>query len=125
MVVEQDRILTLAGDAEFAVAVGVTFLVTPAYHIAVTLQDGAVGESVADKVGAVGNHETGNIHGRGCGVSNLHIVQILTVGGDISAVARKNFTDNHRLGADIVAAALTVEDHSKGDSSRKQNDAGK
>ena len=80
---------------------------------------------VADKVGAVGNHETGNIHRGRCGVPNLHIVQILTVGGDISAVARKNFTDNHRLGADIVAAALTVKDHCERDSSSKQNDAGK
>ena len=92
VVIKQDGILTLAGDAKSAITVGVTFLVAPAYHIGACRQNGAVGEGVADEIGTVGNHVAGNIHGGIRIVADFYIVQILTAGGNIGAVSRQNFT---------------------------------
>ena len=89
-VVQADCVATALGNAEECVAVGVAFLVAPAYDVTMGLDHRAVGEGVADGFAVVGEHVAGDIDGRIRGVAYLDKVQVLAVGSRIGQVAGQN-----------------------------------
>ena len=85
----------LFGDTEIGIGGGFTVFQTPAYDIAVGIEDGTLGEGVAHGIRLVAQHISGDIDGHIGSIVNLDEIQELAVGRRIGPVAGQNFTDDN------------------------------
>ena len=109
----------LFGDTEIGIGRGFTVLQAPAYDIAVSIENGALGEGVAHGIRLVTQHISGNIDGHIGSVVNFDEIQELAVGCRIGPVAGQNFTDDNGTAAVHIAAGTRREYQREGHSARK------